>query len=242
MDDDVINLSQIFATLKKHVIMIIVMAGLGGIVAAGVTYFVMTPQYQSSSLILVNQKDSSNAAMQYNQIQTDLQMINTYKDIITQNVVMDQAKKNLNANGFVPSSNLSSAISLSNNENSQVVKVTATADNPYLARAIVNEVVGVFKSKITKIMSNAKNVSIVSKGQLQKAPVSPRPKINLAVGLLAGLVLGVLLAFIRDLTDKTVKSTDYIKDQLQLPLLGTISEIEPKDMVLGDRRGQTRRK
>ncbi|WP_225047573.1 YveK family protein [Lacticaseibacillus kribbianus] len=239
MDDDVINLSQIFAILKKHLALILIMMGLGGILATGATYFVMTPQYQSSSLMLVNQKSTSDSAMQYNQIQTDLQMINTYKDIITQSVVLNQVKKNLHKNGFVPQDDLASAISLSNNENSQVVKVTATAKDPYLARAIANEVVKVFQTKITTIMANAKNVSIVAEGTLEKAPVSPRPKINIAVGLLAGLVLGVLVAFIRELTDKTVREPAFVEDALDLPLLGSISEIDTQDMKLGaSRTGQ----
>ena len=237
MEDDVISLGQVFRTLKKHLTMIIALTLGGIIIAAGVTYFAMTPKYNSSSMILVNQK-TNDAAQQYNQVQTDLQMINTYKDIITKPVILDEAAKELNKSGKFDGTagDLEAALTISNNENSQVVNVTAEATSPYVARDIVNVVTKVFQRKITKIMSNAKNVSIVSTGKLNTHQVSPRALINLAVGALAGLVLGVLLAFIRELTDKTVKDPVFITDVLELPLLGSITDIGSKDMRFGEAR------
>jgi capsular polysaccharide biosynthesis protein len=238
MEDDVISLGQVFNTLRKHIIMIIIFAFGGLLVSAGVTYFVMTPKYDSSALILVNQKDNTNVATQYNAVQTDLQMINTYKDIITEPVILDQAAKDLHKSGRFSgtAADLKGALTISNNENSQVVNVTAEATSPYVARDIANAVTKVFQKKITKIMANAKNVSIISSAKLQTNAVSPRKAINLAVGLLAGLVLGILLAFIRELTDKTVKAPDFITDTLGLPLLGTVYNIDSRDMKFGQAR------
>lgn len=238
MEDDVISLGQVFNTLRKHIIMIMIFAFAGLLVSAGVTYFVMTPKYDSSALILVNQKESTNAALQYNAVQTDLQMINTYKDIITEPVILDQAAKDLNKAGRFngTADDLKGALTISNNENSQVVNVTAEATSPYVARDIANAVTKVFQKKVTKIMSNAKNVSIISSAKLQTNAVSPRKAINLAIGLLAGLVLGILIAFIRELTDKTVKAPDFITDTLGLPLLGTVYNIDSHDMKFGQTR------
>lgn len=235
MEDDVISLSQVFRTLRKHLIMIIVLAFVGVVAAAGVTYFAMTPKYDSSALILVNQKSPADAGQQYNQVQTDLQMINTYKDILTQPVILDQAAADLQKSGQFAgtATDLANALTISNNENSQVVKVTAEATSPYVARDIANAVTRVFKTKVTKIMANAKNVSIISDAKLNKGQVSPRPMINLAVGLLAGLVLGILLAFIRELTDTTVKAPEFITDTVGLPLLGSISDMDARNMQFG---------
>ena len=238
MEDDVISLGQVFNTLRKHILMIIIFSFGGLLVSAGVTYFVMTPKYDSSALILVNQKDNANIANQYNAVQTDLQMINTYKDIITEPVILDQAAKDLHKSGRFngTADDLKAALTISNNQNSQVVNVTARATSPYVARDIANAVTKVFKKKVTKIMSNAKNVSIISPAKLQTDAVSPRKAINLAIGLLAGLVIGILIAFIRELTDKTVKAPDFITDTLGLPLLGTVYNIESHDLKFGQTR------
>jgi capsular polysaccharide biosynthesis protein len=162
-------------------------------------------------------------------------MINTYKDIITQPVILDQAAKDLHKSGQFSgtAADLAESLTISNNQNSQVVKVTAQATSPYVARDIANAVTHVFQSKITKIMANAKNVSIISQAKLNKGKVSPRPMLNLAVGLLAGLVIGILLAFIRELTDTTVKAPEFITDTLNLPLLGSISDMDERNMQFG---------
>lgn len=235
MQDTVVSVKELFNVLTKHWFMVLVSLIAGLVLAAGVTFFVMKPEYESSSLILVNQKQSSDANLQYNQVQTDLQMINTYKDIITKPVILGPVTTKLKADGIYTgtSDELSKMISLSNNQNSQVINVTAKADNPYLARSIANEVSGVFKKKIASIMTNAKNVSIISKASLEKDPVSPRIKLNLLVGAVLGILVGFVLAFVRELTDKTVKDTAFVTDTLGLPLLGTITDISTKDMKFG---------
>lgn len=52
--------------------------------------------------------------------------------------------------------------------------------------------------------------------------VQPRPTRNVALGLIAGLALGVALAFLSDALDTRVRSTEELHEQLGLPLLGDI--------------------
>lgn len=68
---------------------------------------------------------------------------------------------------------------------------------------------------------------------LNNNAVSPRKSINILIGLFAGLTIGILFAFLRDLTDRTVKNTEFITDMLDLPLLGTITDVVPQNMKLG---------
>ena len=52
--------------------------------------------------------------------------------------------------------------------------------------------------------------------------VQPRTTRNVALGLIAGLALGVALAFLSDALDTRVRSTQELHEQLGLPLLGEI--------------------
>ena len=52
--------------------------------------------------------------------------------------------------------------------------------------------------------------------------VQPRTTRNVALGLLAGLALGVALAFLRDALDPHLRSEDDLREQLGLPVLGRI--------------------
>ena len=94
--ESVLDLRKIFVILRKHLTLIILTMVGFAVVAFGVAEFVMTPKYTSETQILVNQKhDDSNSAAAYQNQQADVQMISTYKDIITNEVILKQVKHNL---------------------------------------------------------------------------------------------------------------------------------------------------
>ena len=68
---------------------------------------------------------------------------------------------------------------------------------------------------------------LISTPTLLDAPVSPNPKRNLALGLLAGLVLGSGAALVADRRTGVVFGSDELRQQLPYPLLATLSAGEP---------------
>jgi capsular polysaccharide biosynthesis protein len=71
-----------------------------GVVAAGVAFgvskFVIHPKYSSSAALLVNRKqDGSQQGLQLGDQQADVQIINTYKDIITRPIILNKVVENL---------------------------------------------------------------------------------------------------------------------------------------------------
>lgn len=94
--ENYLDFRQIFGILSKHLLFIIISIIVCVLVALGIERFVMTPQYTSTTQILVNQKkDSSLPGAAYQDQQADVQMISTYKDIITNQVVLRQARQAL---------------------------------------------------------------------------------------------------------------------------------------------------
>ena len=57
---------------------------------------------------------------------------------------------------------------------------------------------------------------------------SPQPKQNMLLGIVAGCFIGGALAFAREATDKSVRTSDQLKKQSTFPLLGIIPEIPRK--------------
>ena len=78
--------------------MILVIAFGAAIVSAIISFFFMTPIYQSSTQILVNQKKQEGAMIQAGEVQTNIQLTNTYKVIIKSPVILDQVNEKLNLN------------------------------------------------------------------------------------------------------------------------------------------------
>ena len=67
-------------------------------------------------------------------------------------------------------------------------------------------------------------VQIVSAAAAPGSPVSPRPARNSALGLLAGLFLGIILAFARDSLDTRLKTPREIEEHFGLSRVGQLTE------------------
>lgn len=66
------------------------------------------------------------------------------------------------------------------------------------------------------------NAELVQEAVPPDAPSSPRPKRNIALGFVLGLILGCGLAIFLDRVDRRMRTPDDITDLLELPLLGAI--------------------
>ena len=68
-------------------------------------------------------------------------------------------------------------------------------------------------------------VEIVSAATTPGAPISPKPGRNIFLGLVVGLFLGVLFAFLRDTLDTRLKSPREIEEEFGLPRVGQLTEL-----------------
>lgn len=66
------------------------------------------------------------------------------------------------------------------------------------------------------------NIRVIDPAVTPEKPVRPRKLINLAVGLLAGGLLGLLLVFVLEFLDQSVKSSEDLEEKLKLPFLGFV--------------------
>ncbi len=67
-------------------------------------------------------------------------------------------------------------------------------------------------------------VEIVDKAEPGLRPVSPNLRLNITLGVLVGLIVGVGLAFFIEYLDTSVKTIDDVERALQAPVLGVIPQ------------------
>lgn len=227
------NINMVLTIIKKNLFSILFWIVLGEIVSSILTFSFITPKYSSNIDILVNQK-ANNAQVQYAAQQADLQAINTYKDVLTKPIILSpvlkEVKRTDNYQGNL--STLEKSIKVSNQTNSQVVTVTVTDKNAYVAADIANTIGKVFTKKVKKMMQ-VDNVTIVSKAKVNNRPVSPNKKLYALMGLLVGLIIGTSIAFIKELTDKTVKDSSFLTDELGLTNIGSVYHLDINDNDYG---------
>ena len=70
------------------------------------------------------------------------------------------------------------------------------------------------------------NLQIVDPAVVPHNPIKPRVKLNIAIGGVLGLFVGVGLAFLLEFVDNTIKTKEDVERVLGLPVIGQIPEFE----------------
>lgn len=223
--EETISLKELFQTLRKRLSLIFIITAIAVIISGIISYFIITPIYQASTQILVNQQKTDQSSYNPYEVQTNLQLINTYNVIIKSPAILEKVVDQLGLD--MTAGQLNGKITVQSAEDSQVVNVTVQDSNPQLAADIANKTAEVFQKEIVNIMS-IDNVSILAKAEASEnqAPVKPQPLLNIAMALVVGLMAGVGLAFLLEYLDNTVKNEQDIEKLLELPVLGVIATME----------------
>jgi len=225
--EETISLHDIFKTLKKRLLLIITTFVLAISIAGGVSYFLLTPVYEASTQILISQKEIENKQFIAQDVQTNLQLINTYSVIIKSPVILSKVVDNLNLNTRLEV--LNNNINVSSEQDSQVINVSVQDPDLQKAVEIANMTAEVFQKDIPTLM-NVDNVKILSPAVDEKnvKPIRPNPILNMAIAALIGLMMGVGIAFLIEYLDKTIKTEQDVSELLELQILGLISPISQK--------------
>ncbi len=88
------------------------------------------------------------------------------------------------------------------------------------ARAIQQQTI----ARLEQLAQLSTPIEVQTRAQPPEHPVSPRPVLNTTVGLLVGLALGVLVAFVRDSLDRRFRGSGELRDDLELPLVGWVGD------------------
>ncbi len=224
-----ISLKEYWAIIKRWWVMIVSVTVIAALVSGIASEFFIKPTYEESTTLLVNQKaTSSQLAMDalYNTIMANESLVQTYSQIMTSNVILNKVIQDLHLT-YKPAQ-LANMISLTSNNQSEVITLDVKANSAVLAANIANTLASVFQKKVVQIMQ-VSNVQIIDPAvaQANPLPVSPNKKLNVAIAFILGLMVSVGIAFLLEYLDDSVRSEDEAAQILGVPVLGVVPLIHP---------------
>ncbi len=224
--EEELELSVIFGIIRKRIGLIISMTVGAAVIAVLLTVFVMKPKYASSVQLLVNQSSEQSQQINLNEVQTNVQLINTYKDLIKGDYILDDVKQK--SEGNYTSQQLVKMINVTSSQNSQTFNIVVTAGDAIVAANLANTIAEVFINRIGEFYT-VKNVNVVSEAKPNPNRVSPSLSRNVIFAIVIGLVVGIGYALLTEFLDTSVKE-DKIFETLGWTNLGSIPEMKESEL------------
>lgn len=123
---------------------------------------------------------------------------------------------------------LVSQISVEQPTDTPLLKITAEASTPKAAQALADGWVEALATQVQKIegggsqAAGAPRVQELDQAALPGSPVSPNPRRNLLLGLLAGLLLGAAYALLRNTLDRRLRDVQDTEQKLGVSVVGAV--------------------
>ncbi|OJF94202.1 YveK family protein [Alkalibacterium sp. 20] len=221
-----IDFFKFVSIIRKKWIWIVLASLLGLLVSYGVTNYVLSPQYASVTRMIVSRNYVGEESVELGDIQTNIQLINTYRDIINDPVVLDEVIENLSFD--ISENKLRNNITIQINNDSQIFGISVLGDSPEQAAETTNLIAETFQQNVGTIL-NVENVSILSPARPDINPVSPRVLINIVFGTFLGFLSGIVISLTIYVKDKKVYDEETVSELLGWNNLGFITEINYKE-------------
>ena len=87
---------------------------------------------------------------------------------------------------------------------------------------------------------NQTSVTVLSPAVVPDRPASPRMDLNLALSAVVGVMLGIGIVLLLEMTDRRVRSLDDLENACDVPLLGELKPWKPAARLLGPAAPDTR--
>jgi capsular exopolysaccharide synthesis family protein len=220
-----VSLTEIIRVLRARWLIVVTLTLLG-LGAAAAASFSATPIYQAESTLYFSlPAASSGTDLSQGSNYTQAQML-SYAALAKQPIVLDQVRADL---GLPAGGRLEDQVGAKTSNNTVVIDLTVDDADPRRAADIANSLARSLGDTVRELSPQSVDgeatitATITATATPPRFPSSPQKKRNLAAGLIAGAVLGVLAALARQLLDTRVRSADDVKALTTVPVLGEIA-------------------
>ena len=218
-----IDIVQLFKILWKKKIAIILTAMVAAVLAFGVSSFVLTPEYSSTTRIyVVNRNQSENAGLTNQDLQAGTYLVKDYKEIILSQDVLEKVISNLKLEKTVKE--LSRKIQVTVPVDTRIVSIVVKDDQPEEASRIANALREVAAEKIIKV-TRVSDVTTLEEARPALTPSSPNIRRNTLLAFLAGGAVMAILVLLLELFDDRVKRPEDVEEVMQVALLGIVPDL-----------------
>lgn len=219
-----IDLLSLARALWRRAWVIVLAMFVCGAAAFSVTYFLITPKYESSVLMYVNNSSISvgSTSVSLSDLSASQTLVDTYivilKTRLTLNEVIEQAE--------LPYSyeQLRDMISAASVNSTEIFEVKVTSPDPVEAERIANTIAHVLPEKISEIVDGS-SVRTVDFAVQPTRKSSPSITKNVALGMILGFALSCGVLILLELLDEHIRDEEDLTAVYDLPVLAVVPDL-----------------
>lgn len=219
------DLRDYYRAVRAHWILAVVMLLLS-VSAAGAITYLTTPEYTATTRLFVSTPDSETTSTAYQGSQFSQQRVLSYAEIIrgkrVAQLVIDELDLPMTAG------QLASEVTTEVVPDTVLLDATVTDTSPLRAQTLANAIAAKFIELVADLetpegaASPLVLVTVVEAADLPREPVIPDLPLNLSIGVMVGILLGLGLPVARAALDNTVKSKADVVDASGAPTIGAV--------------------
>ena len=212
-----LDLVELLYEIRRKIWYVILFALIGASIAAGITKFIMTPMYTSSSMMIVLTKETTIASIA--DLQMGSQLTNDYKVLILSRPVLEKTIKKTGLD--MDYKELKKYLTITNENDTRILQLSVEQPNPKLAKKVVDTLADVSSAYIADKME-VQAPKIVEVGEVPIRPTSPSLVKNVVIGFLLGALLMIAFITVQVMMNDSVISDEDVEKYLQLTTLASI--------------------
>ena len=217
-DEEIDLVWLIYALLRKWwlIVAVAVVCACG---AAAYTNFTVAPTYTSSATVLMLSKETTITSMA--DLSFGSQLTKDYTVLITSRPVLERVIENLGLNMHYKA--LKGSIVMQNPEDTRILIISATMNDPELAKAVVDELAVVSSEYIADVMEVIPP-KIIEEGEVSGAKTGPNVSRSALMGFLAGAVLVCAIIIVLELLNDSIQTEEDVERYLGIPTLAAVPD------------------
>lgn len=179
--------------------------------------FLQKPLYNSYTKIIL----SGENAITQNELNLNKNLVDTYAEVVKSRRVLEQVIDELSLD--VTYEKLADQISVSSVNNTEIIKITVSDQDPVMAKDIANVTATYFTKEVLSLYK-MNNVNILDEAIVNDVPSNINVPKQLVIYMLLGVVLAFGILFVVYYFDRSVKSVEQVEQKIKLPILGSVQE------------------
>lgn len=222
----VVDLAHIFKTILKKIWVVIISSVLAAVIGFSIAAFAIAPTYSSSIMLYVNNSSFSVSDIGFSisssEISAAQSLVKTYTVILknrtTLERVIDETKVKYDWE------ELSEMIEAEPVNETEVMGVTVTCEDPKDAQIIANGIAKILPQRISEIVEGS-SMEVVDSAVVNHKKVAPSVTAYTVIGFVLGVLLSLIYLVICAMCDNTIHDEEYVIKNYDYPILAKIPNL-----------------